>query len=508
MKTGGVWPGGSKLRQNHETGGHDKHSGISEKTMAKAMTQTETTPDQRGLLLLVDDDPLIAETLDFVLARDFRVLLADSRSSALAMLREYRNQPLLALVDLGLPPVPHRPDEGFELIRELLAAVPGIKILVLSGQDNDVNIQHALTLGAVDFVAKPAEPALLLARLQHHQRLQHIEQQRESEQRFSIIGTSPAMQAVNQQIEQFASSPFPVLITGESGTGKELIARALHSKSQRKNEPYVVLNCAATAPDLLEAQLFGYRKGAFAGANEEHRGFFIEAGKGTLLLDEIGELPLTLQGKLLRVLESGEFYRVGETRQMQSQARILAASNKNLSEEVAAERFRADLYHRLCILNIELPPLRARGHDVMLLLDYFQEVYADTVPPFSLDDEALDLWLDYDFPGNVRELRNIVIRLGTRYPGAVVGRFQLEKELELQLSATTLPSEGALLSDDYIRQQLAAGTLRLDEITADIESHCIRLALEMHNNNISKAAEALHINRTTLYSRVQKLGSH
>lgn len=475
--------------------------------MATPMMHTESTPDQRGILLLVDDDPLIAETLDFVLAREFKVLLADSRSKALSLLSAHPGEPMLALVDLGLPPAPHRPDEGFELIRELLAAVPGIKILVLSGQDNDVNIQHALTLGAVDFVAKPAEPALLLSRLQHHQRLQQIEQQYESVQQVAIVGTSSAMQAVNQQIEQFASSPFPVLITGESGTGKELVARALHNEGQRKNEPYLVVNCAATAPELLEAQLFGHRAGAFSGGGDEHRGLFMEVGKGTLFLDEIGELPKALQGKLLRVMESGEFFRVGETRQLQSQARILAASNKVLSEEVAAERFRADLYHRLCILNIELPPLRSRGHDVMLLLDHFQEVYADSVPPFSLDDEALDLWLDYDYPGNVRELRNIVIRLGTRYPGAVVKRSQLEKELELQLSATTLPKKEAVFSDEYIRQQLAAGNLRLDEITADIESHCIRLALELHNNNISKAAEALHINRTTLYSRVQKLGS-
>jgi DNA-binding NtrC family response regulator len=477
--------------------------------MAKQMIQTEPKIDQRDLLLLVDDDPLIADTLDFVLAREFEVLLADSRGKAISMLGSQTSRtPMLALVDLGLPPVPHRPDEGFELIRELIAAVPGIKILVLSGQDNDVNIQHALTLGAVDFVSKPAEPALLLSRLHHHQRLQQIEQQRESEQDFSIIGVSPATQMVNRQIEQFASSPFPVLITGESGTGKELVARALHSQSQRKAEPYMVLNCASIAPELLEAQLFGHRKGAFTGASEDHRGFFMEAGKGTLFLDEIGELPLSLQGKLLRVIESGEFYRVGETRQLQSQARILAASNKNLSEEVSAGRFRADLYHRLCILDIELPPLRARGHDVMLLLDYFQEVYADSVPPFSFDDDALDLWLDYDFPGNVRELRNIVIRLGTRYPGTVVGRNQLEKELELQLSTTTLSNEGDILSDEYIRQQLEAGTLKLDEITADVESHCIRIALELHNNNISKAAEALHINRTTLYSRVQKLGRH
>jgi len=474
--------------------------------MAKQMMQSENEIDPRALLLLVDDDPLIAQTLDFVLAASFRVLLADSRSKAISILGEHSGEQILALVDLGLPPVPHRPDEGFELIREMLAITPDIKILVLSGQDDDVNIQHALTLGAVDFVAKPADPALLVARLQHHQRLQQIEQQHAATEQLAIIGKSAAMQAVHQQIEQFADSPFPVLISGESGTGKEMIARALHVKSQRKNEPYMVLNCAAIAPDLLEAQLFGHRKGAFTGASEEHRGFFIEVGKGTLFLDEIGELPVALQGKLLRVMESGEFYRVGETRQLQSQARILAASNKVLSEEVAAGQFRADLYHRLCILSIDLPPLRERGHDVMLLLDHFQATYAGTVAPFSLNDEAIDLWLDYDYPGNVRELRNIVIRLGTKYPGSVVTRNQLEQELEMQLSTTMLQKESAFISEDYIKQQLAAGSLKLDDLTTEIESQCIRLALEMHNNNISKAAEALHINRTTLYSRVQKLG--
>ncbi len=475
--------------------------------MAEQIMQSETEVDPRSLVLLVDDDPLITESLNFVLAAQFRVLLADSRSKALSVLTSRPFEPTLALVDLGLPPVPHRPDEGFELIRELLVIVPGIKILVLSGQDNDVNIQHALTLGAVDFIAKPAEPQLLLSRLLHHQRLQHIELQRDSEQGYSIIGNSPGVNAVQQQIAQFAPSPFPVLITGESGTGKELVARALHTQSSRNSEPFVVFNCAAIAPEQLEAQLFGHRAGTYSGASEDNRGFLLEAGKGTLLLDEVGELPLALQVKLLRVIETGEFYRPGETRKLQTQARILAATNKSLSEAVVEDKFRADLYHRLCILNIEVPPLRTRDHDVMMLLDHFQEVYADSVAPFSLDDEALDLWLEYDYPGNVRELRNIVIRLGTRYPGAIVNRQQLEQELELQLSVSALSREDALMSDDYIRQQLAAGSLSLDELTADIESHCIRLALEMNNNNISKAAEALHINRTTLYSRVQKLGS-
>ncbi len=471
------------------------------------MVQAQINIDTQALLLLVDDDPLIAQSLNFVLAQHFRVQLADSRSKALQLLASQDAANPLALVDLGLPPYPHKPDEGFELIRDLIALRPDIKILVLSGQDNDVNIQHALTLGAVDFIAKPAEPKLLLSRLHYHLRLQQIEQQRASSNAKALIGTSDAMHSVNQQIVQFANSPFPVLIAGESGTGKEMIARALHDSSQRVGQPYMVLNCAAIAPDLLEAQLFGHRKGAFTGATEEHRGFFIEVGKGTLFLDEIGEMPIQLQSKLLRVMESGEFYRVGETRPLYSEARIIAATNKVLSEEVAKGQFRADLYHRLSILNIKLPALRERGHDVFLLLDYFQSLYADTVPPFRLNDEAIDVWLSYDYPGNVRELRNIVIRLGTKYPGRVVNRAQLEAELETHLSSVALRKDKVLLGDDYIRQQLEAGELRLDDLTTAFETQCIRIALEMHNNNISKAAEALHINRTTLYSRVQKLGS-
>ena len=459
-------------------------------------------------LLLVDDDPLIAESLGFMLGQSYHVVTADTRDAANRQIAALERCPDLALVDLGLPPFPHKPEEGFELIKELIKKNPTMKILVLSGQDNDVNIQHALTLGAVDFIAKPADPDLLLSRLQHQERLHAIELRRETQAEYRLIGRSAGIEAVRNQIQQFADSPFPVLIEGESGTGKEMIARALHENSKRGNEPYLVINCASIAPDLLEAQLFGHRKGAFTGAESEHSGFFIEVGKGTLFLDEIGELPLELQSKLLRVLETGEFYRVGETRVQQSQARIVAATNKVLAEEVAAGNFRTDLYHRLGILHISLPPLRDREEDKQLLLDHFQQLYADTVPPFTFDEEAGRLWNSYVFPGNVRELRNIVIRLGTKYPGGTVTQRQLNEELETQLSADALKGQSTPLTDEYIVSKIEAGELKLDELLSDIESRCIRIALEKYNNNISKAAEALHVNRTTLYSRVQKLGKN
>ena len=458
-------------------------------------------------LLLVDDDPLIIEGLGFMLRKQYKLITAEARQQAIENINQADELPSLALIDLGLPPYPHKPDEGFALIRELLSLHPNMKVLVLSGQDNDVNIQHALAIGAVDFIAKPAEPDLLLARLKHHERLHEIDQLRDAQKTVSIVGDSDAMQLVNNQIAQFSNSPFPVLIEGASGTGKELVARALHESSKRSSEPYIAINCAAIAPDLLEAQLFGHAKGAFTGATHEHKGFFIEAGKGTLLLDELGEMPMALQSKLLRVIESGEFFRLGETKESHSQARILAATNKCLAEEVRDGDFRNDLYHRLSILNIKLPELSRRGDDVFLLLNTFIEAYAETVSPFVLDDGARELWLQYDYPGNVRELRNIVIRLGTKYPGQSVNKEQLSAELETQLSATALAEDAASISDDSIKQQLLADEFDLDKLIDEIESRSIRIALEMNDNNVSRAAKALKINRTTLYSRVQKLGT-
>lgn len=468
--------------------------------------ETGLDQQQKSMILLVDDDPLIVESLGFLLRKRYQVVVADSRKQANERLAKIDKRPAIALIDLGLPPYAHKPDEGFALIRELLAQPGDMKILVLSGQNEDVNIQHALALGAVDFIAKPADPKLLLTRLDHHLRLREVEQQRAIQQDHSIIGQSAPMEVIQQQIQQFADSPFPVLIQGESGTGKEMIAKAVHDQSQRRSEPFMAINCAAIAPELLEAQLFGHRKGAFTGADQEHKGFFIEAGQGTLLLDEIGELPLPLQSKLLRVIESGEFYRVGDTAQMKSRARIVAATNKVLRDEVAAGNFRADLYHRLSILNVTMPPLRERNGDTFLLLDHFLSTYADSVTPFVLDDDAKKLWQSYAFPGNVRELRNIVIRLGTKYPGEKITQSLLEGELETQLSSSDLSEASQVLSDEYIKQQLATGEFSLDELLGEVESRCIRIALEINDNKVSKAADDLHVNRTTLYSRVQKLG--
>lgn len=299
----------------------------------------------KPLLIIVDDDPLICDTLSYSMSPAFEVITSHSRPHCTQLLRQLRRIPELALVDLGLPPLPHRPDEGFALISDLLKLFPEIRIVVLSGQSDADNARHARTLGASDFVAKPCNPADLHKILQRALSYRSLDASRKQDSSVSpLVGNSPAIQKLKVQLQQYADSPFPVLIEGESGSGKEIVASScLHHDTKRRNKPFLSLNCAAISPGLVEPTLFGYAKGAFTGATSAKTGFFEDAADGTLFLDEIGELPLELQTKLLRVLENGEYQRVGETQKCISHARIIAATNRDLRKEIRAGNFRADL---------------------------------------------------------------------------------------------------------------------------------------------------------------------
>lgn len=459
---------------------------------------------EKPLLLFVDDDSIIVDALSIVLEKDFDLITAESRQQVKAQLQDLPIKPSLALVDLGLPPKPHSPEEGFKLIEELMAVNDSFKILVLSGQNEEVNIHHALTLGAVDFIPKPCDMSLLKARLGHQMMMLQAESS-EKESTINdakLLGDSAALKTLRDLINQFADTPFPVLVEGESGTGKELVAEELHHSSSRTNAPFMTINCAAFTPELLEAQLFGHTKGAFTGAATERAGFFEDAGEGTLFLDEIGELPLALQSKLLRVLENGEFYRIGETKPRVSQARIVAATNRDLKEEVRSGGFRQDLYHRLCVLTIHVPPLREREQDVLNLMDYFRKMYAAGNPTFALDEAAKQLLKKYSFPGNIRELRNIAIRLSAKYSGKTVTAKALEDELETDFDQNAADLNNG---DDLIAQDLNDKNFHLDEKISVWERKYINHALSKCNGNLSKAARLLGINRTTLYSRLQRL---
>jgi DNA-binding NtrC family response regulator len=476
-------------------------------------------PPERGAaaalptLLIVDDDALITDTLAYVLGKDFEVLTSDSRAHAISLLRQLDAPPQLALVDLGLPPHPHRPDEGFQLISDLLAHSNLMKIVVLSGQNDEANARHARTLGANEFVAKPCDAEELRAVLNKALEIRDAELTPapvDAEDLLGLVGDSMPMQKLRAQIRQYADSPFPVLIEGESGSGKELIASALHRLGPRAERPLLALNCAAISPTLVEPTLFGYAKGAFTGATASKSGYFEDAGDGMLFLDEIGELPLELQAKLLRVLENGEYQRVGETQNRVSRARVVAATNRDLRAETRQGAFRADLYHRLSVLSMTVPPLREMGGDRELLLQHFRRFYCaqGKVAPFALEPAAAQRWLGYDFPGNVRELRNIVIRLATKYAGKSVTVTELDAEFDVggnDADADAAPQSAASAIELARKHLQQPGRFSLDEVLQTWETAYIEAALKLTHGNMSQAAKLLGVNRTTLYSRMDTM---
>ncbi|MBL0122252.1 MAG: sigma-54-dependent Fis family transcriptional regulator [Betaproteobacteria bacterium] len=463
-------------------------------------------------MLIVDDDPLIGESLSFVLADDFDVRVRESRPDAMDLLKSGEFRPDIALIDLGLPPMPDLPTEGFRLVNDLLAWSQDIRIMVLSGQNEDSNARRARALGAADLVPKPCEPARLKKLLHAALKVREVDVPVNAEDAaHSLIGDSPPMRKLKSQIDLYASSAFPALIEGESGSGKERVAAALHYLSSRTKLPFLALNCAAISANLVEPTLFGYVKGSFTGATGSKAGYFEDAGEGTLFLDEVGELPLDLQPKLLRVLENGEFQRVGETHSRLSRARIVAATNRDLRAEVKSGRFRADLFHRLSVFSLHVPPLRDLGEDKLKLLEYFRNAYAGKQggKPFALDDSARATWLAYGFPGNVRELKNIVIRLTAKYAGYTVSVAELQSEFELSgtvdvehSAKTTVEAVSIRAIEKEIEGQPA---FSLAVTLAAIELRYIDAAIELAKGNMSQAARLLGVSRSTLYSRLDVL---
>ena len=458
-------------------------------------------------LLIVDDDPLIGESLSFVLSDDFDVRVRENRTEAMGLLKSGEFQPQLALIDLGLPPLPHLPTEGFKLLGDLLAWSQDIRVLVLSGQNEDSNARRARALGAIDLVPKPCDPGHLRKLLFTALNTGDDETVAGPEDiAHGLIGDSQAMRKLRSQIDLYASSTFPALIEGESGSGKERVAAALHYLSPRAPLPFLALNCSAISANLVEPTLFGYIKGAFTGASANKSGYFEDARDGTLFLDEIGELPLELQPKLLRALENGEYQRVGETQPRHSKARIVAATNRDLRAEVKAGRFRADLYHRLSVFSLLVPPLRELAQDKLKLMEYFRLQYASKhhTQPFTLDDAARDAWLNYAFPGNVRELKNIVIRLTAKFAGYPVGAAELAAEFELP--ETHPQAESSTVGGIDPRREIENNAaFNLDRVLATVELKYIDAAIDLSKGNMSQAARVLGISRSTLYSRLEAL---
>lgn len=452
---------------------------------------TERIPHDRPALLLVDDDLEICEQMKWALNSDYEVLEARSRTEALAHIRE--SMPALILLDLGLPPDPDGASEGLMALREIRQIDPGAKIIVITGNSDRAKAIAAVESGAYDFIEKPVQLNVLRIVLQRAAYLSTLERenralvQRAAQDSFEgLIGTSPIMQVLANQIRRVAPSDVSVLITGESGTGKELVARAIHHQSSRQNKAFVAINCGAIPETLLESELFGYEKGAFTGASQQRKGRIEAAQGGTLFLDEIGDIPLSLQVKLLRFLQEQEMHRLGGQEAIKIDARIVAATNVDLQKAITAGHFREDLYYRLCIVVIAVPSLKERVLDIPLLARAFllRATEEQRKPIVGFSQSAMDALTTNPWPGNVRELENRIKR-------AVVmadGKYITPAHLGLQ--------------DHSLHG--APGILRASREVH--EKDLIRLAMQNAKGNVSKAAADLGISRPTLYQLLARYG--
>jgi two-component system NtrC family response regulator len=442
-------------------------------------------------LLIVDDDEEIRTQMKWALAKDYDVALAESRATAVDLFRAA--SPMVVLLDLGLPPHPNSPEEGLATLAELLAINPLVKVVIASGQGEKENALRAIGNGAYDFLTKPVnmeELKFILKRCFHTAQLEkeYGEMQRlvRSDAFEGVIGESTAMRSIFDSIRKVATTDAPVLILGESGTGKEMAAKAIHQRSHRKDGPFIAINCGAIPDTLLEAELFGHEKGAFTGAHVQRKGRIETAEGGTLFLDEIGEIPLALQVKLLRFLQEQTIERIGGRQSIQINARIVAATNVDLKKAMATQKFREDLYYRIAVVQVSLPPLREREGDIRLLAQYFLNRFSPEVkkPSLTFEAEAVKAMNRYSWPGNVRELENCVRRAAIMAEGK-------------RVTARDLNLDNAVAG---------VNVTTLKEAREAVERQMLLQALKKHGGKIAPAAAELGLSRPTIYELMDKLG--
>jgi len=452
------------------------------------VTQDETVNQEKQKVLVVEDDPGVQMQVRWAFS-DYEVLQAEDRKQALTQLR--RHEPPVITLDLGLPPDPGGASEGLALLQEILALSPHAKVVVITGNDDSGNAVRAVGMGAYDFYQKPLDPDLLRTIVDRALRLHDLEAENRRLMRVhqasplgGIIAASPVMEEVCHQVEKVAPSEATTLLLGESGTGKELVARALHDLSPRRDARFVAINCAAIPESLLESELFGYEKGAFTGAHQRTPGKVEHAHGGTLFLDEIGDMPMPLQGKLLRFLQQRVVERIGGREEIPVDVRVVSATNQDLAQLVAEGGFREDLFYRLGEVAIRIPPLREREGDASLiarsLLDRFAGEQRRPVRGFNAT--ALNAVESYQWPGNVRELENRVKRAVIMAEGPQITAADLE-----------LPSGG---------QPPLPFNLR--GVREKAERQALTRALHHAGSNLTRASELLGVTRPTLYALLDK----
>jgi two-component system NtrC family response regulator len=441
-------------------------------------------------ILIVDDDEDIRSQLRWALTADFDVIESEDRPSAMRVFAE--KKPEVVLVDLGLPPHPGTPQEGMALLSELIAADSATRVVVISGQGEKENALKAIGEGAYDFFCKPVnveELKTIIGRAFQVGRLERefqAQQQEFATEGFAdMLGKSPAIKQVFSTIRKLDNADAPVLVLGESGTGKEVVALTIHRRGPRAKGPFVAINCGAIPETLIESELFGHERGAFTGAHTARPGRVEMAEGGTLFLDEIGELPLAMQVKLLRFLQEQQIERIGGRKPIQVNTRVIAATNVNIEKAMTEGTFREDLYYRLAVVVIKLPPLRERDTDVVVLAEAFLKRFGSEQGKGRLkfSKEALIALQQYSWPGNVRELENRVKR-------AVI----------MCEDQRVTPENLSLASGS------AGGALNLREARDQLERDMLTKALRRHRGKISPAAAELGISRPTFYEMMEKLG--
>lgn len=447
-----------------------------------------------GTICVVDDEPAILNTLSSILEDEgYQVTAAKSGVEALKLVRT--DLPDLMMLDIWMPDL-----DGLETLKRLRQQFPTLPVIMMSGHGSIDTAVKATKLGAYDYLEKPLdlEKVTILVRNALHQRKleeENLSLRIQVERRFELVGSSPAMQRLRELVAMAAPTNSRVLISGANGTGKELVARAIHLQSPRQNRPFVEINCAAIPETLIESELFGHERGAFSGATAMKRGKFELADGGTLFLDEIGDMSLATQAKVLRVLQEQQFTRVGGTKLINVQVRVLAASNKDLAEEIEKGNFREDLYYRLNVLPIAVPTLRERRDDIPQLARHFIRLHSEEqgIKPKELSPQALEVLQRHDWPGNIRELRNLIERLLIMVPQPVIDGPDVEMFLQ-----------GRPVSQNA---SLSAGRMfaSLREARNAFEREFITNRLRENNWNVSKTADDLQIERSHLHRKIKLL---
>jgi len=450
------------------------------------------TSEKSRSLLIVEDDLALQKQIKWSLDR-FDSVTAHDRESALVQLR--KSTPAVVTMDLGLPPDADSVSEGFKLLEQIMAVDPDIKVIVLTGQNDQANALRAVAMGAYDFFAKPFEPELLNLTVERAFRLfelqsenRRLREMHQPDALFGLITRDPEMMRISRTIEKVASSNATVMLLGESGTGKEVLARGLHGASPRHNGKFVAINCAAIPENLLESELFGFEKGAFTGASKQTMGKIETAHGGTLMLDEIGDLPFPLQAKLLRFLQERTIERLGGRQEIPVDVHIVCATHQDLNALSKEGRFREDLYYRLAEIVINIPPLRSRIGDAAMLAHAFVKKFAQEQnrPAMTLSEDAVRAVELHRWPGNIRELENCIKR------------------------AIIMADGKQITSDDLglksVVEDAADNSLDLRTIRDNAERAAIISALGRVNGNMVKASELLGVSRPTLYDLMHRLG--